>query len=105
MVGKSAACCLYGNMEHPKDMATKKPQKLDPTTLKTIAYDLGEFHMALGLTVVMLTQTEKALKKNTETLRVNALAFRGGVLGLQRMQRKLFAKLEQAGVLDRKNDR
>jgi len=86
-------------------MTTQKTKKLDPATLKTIAYDLGEFHMALGLTVVMLTQTEKSLKKNTETLRVNALAFRGGVLGLQRMQRKLFVKLERAGVLDRKKDR
>lgn len=86
-------------------MAIKKPTKLDPATIKRIAYDLGEFHMALGLTVVMLTQTEKALKKNTETVRVNALALRGGILGLQRMQRKLFVQLEQAGVLNRKKDR
>ena len=58
--------------------------------------------MALGLSVVMLKQTQKALSKDVVTLRVNALAFRGGIRGLQRMQRSLFAQLEEAGVLGKR---
>jgi hypothetical protein len=85
-------------------MATKNTKKLDRHTLKVIDDRLDEFMTALGLCVVMLQQTQKATKKDAVTLRVNAVAFREGIRGLQRMQRKLFVELEQAGVLHRRAD-
>lgn len=85
-------------------MATKKTKKLDKKHLKALDGHLDEFMTALGLCVVMLQQTQKATKKDTVTLRVNAVAFREGIRGLQRMQRKLFAQLEEAGVVDGRSD-
>jgi hypothetical protein len=69
-----------------------------PTKLHRLAKSLDEFYLALGLTTAMLSQTRKALKKDPAALRVNALAFRGGMDGLRRMQRKLLVQFEQAGV-------
>lgn len=79
----------------------KTPKKLDKKAQEAIAKSLDEFHTALGLSVVMLQQTEKALKKDSVSLRVMALSFRSGIRGLQRMQRKLFVQLEQAGVVSK----
>jgi len=76
----------------------KTSRKLNRAEQKPLVDYLDEFHTALGLSVVMLHQTEKALKKDTVTLRVNAVAFGEGIRGLQRMQRKFMALLAEAGV-------
>ncbi|MBM3845871.1 MAG: hypothetical protein FJ405_06255 [Verrucomicrobia bacterium] len=86
-------------------MPTKKPKKLDRESKQALDTHLDEFMIALGLCVITLQQTQKSTKKDAVTLRVNAVAFRESIRGLQRMQRKLFAQLQEAGVLDGRTDR
>ncbi len=79
-------------------MPTKKPKKIDQAKLEIVAASLDELYTALGVSVLTLQQTQKALKKDAVTLRVNALQLRDTIRGLQRMQRSLFVELKKAGI-------
>jgi len=84
-------------------MAVKKTKKLARENRKAIDGHLDKFMTVLGLCVITLQQAQKATKRDTVTLRVYAVALSEGIRSLQRMQRKLFAQLDQAGVMDRRN--
>jgi hypothetical protein len=77
-------------------MKTRKKLKREDHEL--IEQHLQKFYNALGVSVIMLKQTQKALQKDTITLRVNAVALGEHVRGLQRMQRTLIWQLDHAGV-------
>jgi hypothetical protein len=79
-------------------MAARKPKKIDRGKLKVVADSLGELYIALGISVIMLQQTQKALKKDAVTLRINAFQLRDTLRELQRKQRSLFAELKKAGL-------
>jgi hypothetical protein len=79
-------------------MAAKKAKTADPA-LNALAKMLDELYLALGLSVIALKQTKSALKKDSLTLRINALQFRDTIRNVQKMQRSLFAELKNARVI------
>jgi hypothetical protein len=76
----------------------KKTKKLSLEDREVIDKHLQKFFNALGRSVILLQQTQKALKKDTVTLRVNTLALGEGIRELQRMQRTLLDHLKRARV-------
>lgn len=79
-------------------MKTKDSKKKDSAQLKIIEGKLDDLYVALGMSVIMVQQTQKALKKDKVTMRVNALQVRESFRELQRQQRVLFAALKKIGV-------
>jgi hypothetical protein len=76
----------------------KKNKKLSLEDREVIEKHLEKFYNSLGHSVILLRQTQKALKKDTVTLRVNTVALGEDIRGLQRMQRTLLDHLKQARV-------
>lgn len=81
-------------MATKKRKSTKRP---DRSALDGVAGQLDKFMSALGLSVILLQQTQQALRKDAVALRVNADQFCESVGRLPRMSRALRAELRKAG--------
>jgi len=65
---------------------------------KVVVESLERLYIGIGLSALALKQTQKAIKKDTMTLRVNVLHLLGTLRDLGAMKRSLLLALKAAGV-------